>query len=145
MVKKGNGTTTTDSIVQTITVTKAAAPTGVGKTDCSTAANNNGTITGVSNAMEYRKDGTSTCTTVPAGATTVTGLTNGTYEVRVKASGSTLASDAITVTISAYSGGSGSSGSSSGSSGGSTTNRKPSVTVTNPEGETRRQCHREDH
>ncbi|MGM9573423.1 MAG: S-layer homology domain-containing protein [Hominicoprocola sp.] len=88
--------------VQIIDITKAAAPAGVGKTNCSTYANNNGTITGVSTAMEYRKSGASGWTVITGD--TVSSLTNGDYEVRVKASGTALASDAVSVTISAYSG-----------------------------------------
>ena len=86
--------------IQTIDITKADAPTGLVSTDCTTEANNDGTITGVTTAMEYQKSGASGWTGI--GGTTVTGLTNGTYYVRYKATGTTLASDVYTVTVNAY-------------------------------------------
>ena len=100
VVKKGNGTTTTDSDAQTITVTKAETPTTVGKTDCTTASNNDGTLTNVTDKMEYKKSTDSVWTAITS--STVTGRANGTYNVRVKASGTVLASGAQTVTIAEY-------------------------------------------
>ena len=100
VVKKGNGTTTTDSDAQSITVAKAVTPISIGNTDCTTSANNDGTLTNVDTTMEYQKSGDSDWTVIVG--TTVTGLTDGTYYVRVKASGNTLASDNQTVTITAY-------------------------------------------
>ena len=98
-VRVAETATTKAGAVQTITITKAETPVGVGKTDCTTSANNDGTITGVTTAMEYRKSGESTWTA--CGGTTVTGLANGTYQVRVKAHGTAMASDAVSVTIAA--------------------------------------------
>ena len=95
--KPGNGTTTSDSEVQIIDVTQAEQPTGIDKADCTTAEQNNGQITGVNTTMEYRLSGNSDWTVVTENP--VTGLTNGAYEVRVKASGTVLASTAVTVTI----------------------------------------------
>ncbi len=98
--KQGNGTTTSDSEVQTIDVTQAAQPTGVDKSDCTTPQQNDGQITDVDTTMEYRLSGDSDWTAVTGNP--VTGLTNGTYEIRVKASGTVLASTAATVTIGAH-------------------------------------------
>ena len=97
VVKKGDGTTTSDSEAQIIDVTQAAQPAGIGKTDCTTSARNDGTITNVDNTMEYRLSTASEWIGITG--TEVTGLVNGTYEVRVKANDTVLASAAATVTI----------------------------------------------
>lgn len=97
VVKKGDGTTTSDSEAQIIDVTQAAQPAGIGTTDCTTPAQNDGTITNVENTMEYRMSTASEWTEITG--TEVTGLVNGTYYVRVKADGTVLASAAATVTI----------------------------------------------
>lgn len=97
--KPGDGTTTSDSEVQTIDVTQAAQPT-VSGADCTTSAQNNGQITGVDNTMEYRLSTASEWTGITG--TEVTGLSDGTYEVRVKANGTALASTAASVTIGAH-------------------------------------------
>lgn len=86
--------------MQIIDVTQAAQPAGIGKTDCTTAAQNDGTITGVDSTMEYRLSTASEWTSISGN--TVSGLANGTYEVRVKANGTVLASAAATVTIGAH-------------------------------------------
>ncbi len=96
VVKKGDGTTA-DSDAQIIDVTQAAQPAGIGTTDCTTPAQNDGTITNVENTMEYRMSTASEWTEITG--TEVTGLVNGTYYVRVKANGTVLASAAATVTI----------------------------------------------
>ena len=98
--KPGNGTTTSDSKVQTIDITQAAQPTGIDKADCTTSKQNNGQIAGVDTTMEYKLSTDSGWTTINANP--LTGLTDGTYEVRVKASGTVLASTAVTVTIGAH-------------------------------------------
>lgn len=98
--KPGNGTTTVDSEVQTIDVTQAVQPTGVDKADCTTSQQNDGQITGVDTTMEYRLSGTSGWTAVTVNP--VTGLGSGSYEVRVKASGTVLASGTVIVTIGAH-------------------------------------------
>ena len=100
VVKKGDGTATADSDAQIIDVTQAATPTGLGKTDCTTAAQNDGTITGVDSTMEYRLSAASEWTSISGN--TVSGLVNGTYDVRVKANGTVLASEVATVTIGAH-------------------------------------------
>ncbi len=106
--KLGNGTTTSDSDVQTITVTKAEKPQSLKGENCTSAKNNNGKITGVSNKMQYKAaEGTvwTDCT-----GETVEGLAAGNYLVRMKPDGSSLASETSTVTIGEYvpSGGGGS-------------------------------------
>lgn len=95
--KPGDGTTISDSKVQTIDITQAAQPTGIYKADCTTSQQNNGQITGVDTTMEYKLSTGSGWTTINANP--LMGLTDGTYEVRVKASGTVLASTAVTVTI----------------------------------------------
>ena len=100
VVKKGDGTLTADSDAQIIDVTQAAQPAGLGKTDCTTAAQNDGTVTGVDSTMEYRLSTASEWTSISGN--TVAGLANGTYEVRVRANGTVLASAAATVTIGAH-------------------------------------------
>lgn len=100
VVKKGDGTATADSDAQIIDVTQAATPTGLGKTDCKTAAQNDGTITGVDSTMEYRLSSASEWTSISGN--TVSGLANGTYEVRVRANGTVLSSKVATVTIGAH-------------------------------------------
>lgn len=99
VVKKGDGTTTTDSAAQIITVTKAATPSTVTAVNC-TVAGNDGKLENVTAAMEYQKSGTGTWT--DCSGTEVSGLTNGTYYVRVKANGTELASDSQSVVVAAY-------------------------------------------
>jgi hypothetical protein len=98
VVKKGDGNTTLDSDAQDIVVTKAAVPTTAGKTDCTTA-DNNGTLTSVTASMEWKNSGGSWTT---GDGSAITGLTNGTYYVRVKAAGTVLASDNQELIIAAY-------------------------------------------
>lgn len=95
--KSGNGTTTSDSEVQTIDVTQAAQPTGIDNVDCTTREQNNGKITGVNSTMEYRLS-------TDSGWKSVTGeiidnLGAGTYYVRIKANDTALASQAIELKI----------------------------------------------
>ena len=94
--KPGDGTTTSDSDIQTIDVTQAAQP-AVSGVDCTTVEQNDGKLTGVDSTMEYRLSTASKWTEITD--TEVTGLADGTYEVRVKANGTVLASTAATVTI----------------------------------------------
>lgn len=97
VVKKGDGATTADSDAQIIDVTQAAAPVGIGKRNCTTAAQNDGMITNVDSTMEYRLSAASKWTSISGN--TVTGLVNGTYYVRVKAKGTVLASAAAKLII----------------------------------------------
>ena len=94
-------TETTDNVtvsgVETTVQTKAKKPTDVKAVE-PTEANGQGKITGVNDTMEY-KNGTATWTDVTSGATEITNLAPGTYQVRVKATDGVLASEAVTVTI----------------------------------------------
>ena len=92
----GDNVTTKDSDNQTIFVSKADKPNGVA-TNPVTTAGGTGSIVNVSSNMEYRASGTSGWTAV--GGSSVTGLAGGSYDVRVRAAGTMLASDSVTVTI----------------------------------------------
>lgn len=96
VVKKGNGTTTTDSDAQTITVTKATTPNLTANQP--TAIDGKGSIPTTAD-HEFSTDGISytKCTGVKDN------LELGTYYVRVAAKGTVLASDAQTIVINAYS------------------------------------------
>ncbi len=94
--RPGDGIDTLDSEIQTIDVTQAALPT-VSSADCTTNEQNDGQITGVDTTMEYKLSTSSEWTEITG--TSVTGLVSGTYNVRVKANGTVLASAAATVTI----------------------------------------------
>ena len=95
-------TGTVDSPAQTITVTQADTPSDPTATDPTTLANNDGKISGVTTDMEYKL---STASTWTAGTgEDITGLVPGTYYVRVKAKGTVLASDNLSLTISEYTG-----------------------------------------
>lgn len=96
----GDGTTTSDSDIQTIDVAQAAEPAGLTGTACTTPDQNDGQINGVDTAMEYKASADSQWTDV-SGAT-LTGLAPGTYEVRVKAAGTVLASPSVSVTVDAH-------------------------------------------
>ncbi len=93
----GNRITTLDSDIQEVAVTKASLPEGVAGTDCIKATNLDGTISGITAFMEYRKEGDSDWTT--GDGSTLTGLSDGNYYVRRKASGAMLASEELKVTI----------------------------------------------
>ncbi|WNS41491.1 S-layer homology domain-containing protein [Paenibacillus sp. MMS20-IR301] len=101
IVKKGDGSLTTDSPAQTLVIpARPAAPTGVGKTDQSLPSVNNGALTNVAATMEY-KQGASGAWMAITGAT-VTGLAPDTYDVRLKATASAFASEAQSVTVAAF-------------------------------------------
>lgn len=76
-----------------------AAPTSVNSTNCTTDEQNNGTITGVTSAMEYKLS-TGEWTSITG--TSVTGLAPGTYYVRYKENDTTKASEQVTTIINAY-------------------------------------------
>lgn len=96
----GDGTTTTDSDIQIITVTQAAVPTGLSSANCTIAAQNDGRLIGLSTEMEYKLTNATHWISGIGGA--VTGLTNGTYYVRVKAVGTQLASEEAELVILPY-------------------------------------------
>ena len=100
VVKKGDGVTTLDSDAQTIIVTKADAPADVTAASCTTADNNDGRLQGVNENMEYKAAASSEWTSVSG--TEITGLVPGDYHVRVKASGTVLASEAVPLTVGSY-------------------------------------------
>ena len=85
-----SGTPTTDAAIALTAPTAKTtpdAPTTAAATDCTTADNNDGTLTGVTTAMEYKKSDASDWT---AGTgSDITGLVPGTYYVRVKATDTT--------------------------------------------------------
>ncbi|MDO5444982.1 MAG: hypothetical protein Q4F31_05105, partial [Eubacteriales bacterium] len=72
-------------------------------TDCTNSSNNNGTITlDTANYTDYEiRFGTSGSFT-PVTAPKITGLTNGTYQLRTRASGNKLASNLCNVTVKEY-------------------------------------------
>lgn len=90
-----NATVTASDVGVTEVKTKAATPTTV-KFNAPTAAGGNGTITGVTAAMEYKS---STGEWKAIADTSVNDVAAGTYEVRVKATSTALASEAVTGTI----------------------------------------------
>ncbi|MBO5868834.1 MAG: hypothetical protein J6Q54_08005, partial [Oscillospiraceae bacterium] len=77
-----------------------AAPEGLAATEA-TYGNTDGRITGLNTAKlyEYRKAGEESYIKVSAGTTEITGLTAGTYYVRYQASGNTLYSADVTLTV----------------------------------------------
>jgi len=95
IVKEGNGTTTTDSAAQNLTIpVRPTAPTATGIDP--TTIGGTGSITGVTSAMEYQ---------LSAGAwadvtgTELTGLASGTYHIRVKATVNSFKGAEQTVTL----------------------------------------------
>ncbi len=99
LVKKGNGTTTTNSAVQSIALIARPATPACTATQ-PTASSATGTVSGISTSMEYSTgggiwtDGT---------GTDISGLAPGTVLIRVKAAGGAPASLNQTITITAYS------------------------------------------
>lgn len=77
-----------------------AAPNGITATDCTTTENNNGKLSGITTAMEYKLSTTSSWMAVSSSE--ITGLISGTYDVRLKATGQTLPGSPSSVTISPY-------------------------------------------
>ena len=89
-----------DSDVQTIDVTQNDVPSGVKATNC-TSADNDGKLTGVTTAMEYKKDNAEDWTPVENDGV-INGLAAGTYYVRTKAAGTALASTNLKLEIKGY-------------------------------------------
>ncbi|KAI7264042.1 hypothetical protein KC345_g8960 [Hortaea werneckii] len=101
IVKHGDGSLTSDSAAQTLILpSRPAAPTGVTATDETAFHANDGTLTGVTTAMEYKKGTASTWTDVPG--TSVTGLAPGTYDVRTQATLTAFASEVQSVIVPSY-------------------------------------------
>ncbi|MEK3875282.1 S-layer homology domain-containing protein [Paenibacillus sp. FSL M7-0420] len=101
IVKQGDSTTTVDSAAQMLNIpSRPATPTGVTATDELGIEANNGTLANVNAAMEYKLSTGGVWTDVTG--TAVAGLAPGTYEVRVKRTASSFASEAYSVTVNAY-------------------------------------------
>lgn len=86
--------------ITTIDITKGDVVKGVTSENCTTTENNDGKLKGVTSAMEYKLS-TATAWTVGTGST-ITGLVNGTYDVRMKAAGTALAGDSSSFSITKY-------------------------------------------
>ncbi len=98
-----SGTPTADATI-TLTAptakTTPAAPTTAAAVDCTTSDNNDGKLTGVTTAMEYKKSDAESWT-VGTGSD-ITGFVPGTYYVRVKATDTTNASGSQELTIKGF-------------------------------------------
>ena len=90
----GNGRTTLDSDVQTISIAEAVKPYGISTTPATNG--NNGSIINVAADMQYCKEGGSWN---DIGSNKVTGLTAGKYFVRRKGAGTTIPSEAAVVVV----------------------------------------------
>ncbi len=95
----------TGSIVSaaTSTINKAdgpAAPTGLVATECTTSDNNDGTISGITALMEYKLSSESLWTN--GTGEIVTGLVEGTYNVRVKETATHKAGEIANVVVNGY-------------------------------------------
>ncbi len=95
---------TVDSKPQTFTITKAENPSKLTAKACTTEENTDGSITGLdtSKKYEYRALSDSVYTAVSTGASSITGLKNGTYYVRLKPVGTMLASASLKLEIKPY-------------------------------------------
>ncbi|MEK5467963.1 S-layer homology domain-containing protein [Paenibacillus sp. FSL R7-0210] len=101
IVKQGNSTTTVDSAAQVLVIpSRPAAPTGVTATDEMAIDANNGTLANVTTAMEYKPSTGGVWKDVTG--TSVTGLSPGTYEVRVRLTASSFISESHSVTVKEY-------------------------------------------
>ena len=99
-----SGTPTADAAIAltapTAKTTPDAPTTAAAATDCTTSDNNDGKLTGVTTAMEYKKSDADSWT---AGTgSDITGLVPGTYYVRVKATETTNASANQELTIKGF-------------------------------------------
>ena len=98
-----SGTPTADAAIALTAPTAKTtpdAPTTAAATDCTTADNNDGTLTGVTTEMEYKKSDAADWT---AGTgSDITGLVPGTYYVRVKATDTTNESANQELTIKGF-------------------------------------------
>jgi len=95
-----SGTPTADTAItlpEPTEKTRPETPTTPAVVDCATEANNDGKITGVTEAMEYQPAGADSWTAVEGAE--ITGLVPGDYAVRVKATDISLPSDPVALTI----------------------------------------------
>ena len=98
IVKKGNGTSPSDSTAQSLTIPARPGAPDVGTAAETVDGRDDGQITGVTATMEYRAGSSGSWT--PCAGSTVTGLADGEYQVRYKAAqGSSFAGAIQTVTI----------------------------------------------
>ena len=98
-----SGTPTADAtIILTAPTAKTtpAAPTTVAAVDCTTSNNNDGKLTGVTTAMEYKKSDATDW--IDGKGSDITGLVPGTYYVRLKETDTTTASDNQELMIAEY-------------------------------------------
>ena len=100
--KAGNNTTTSDSAIQTITVTQAATPTSADFTVTQPSSiGGTGSIAGILSTMAYSLNNGTTWT---SGGNVITGIPGGTtYLVRTKGTGTLLDSDDYSITINQFS------------------------------------------
>ena len=100
LVLKKDTYTQCDSNPQTITLpARPDAPTGLGTVGVTAVGDSDGKITGVNSYMEYRKAGVTSWNTVSGSS--INGLAEGTYEVRLKSTSYALASKTATVVLGA--------------------------------------------
>lgn len=84
IIRTGNGTSTLDSEAQSLVIPARPVLTGVSKTDCTTVEDNDGILSGVTSAMEYRRASEELWTT--GTGEDIIGIAGGTtYFVRIKA------------------------------------------------------------
>ncbi|ETT29844.1 S-layer protein, partial [Paenibacillus sp. FSL R7-269] len=101
IVKKGDGSATTDSVAQTLNVpSRPAAPAGVTATDETAINAQDGALVNVDSTMEYKKSAAGAWGVVTG--TAVTGLAPDTYYVRVKATATDFASEEQSVAVELY-------------------------------------------
>jgi hypothetical protein len=98
-VSGGNGISAYFDVRFTVNNAAQAAPAGIGSTDETVLGANDGTITGVTTAMEYKLSSATYYTAITA--VPVTGLTPGTYNVRYAAKSNFNAGADAVVTIQA--------------------------------------------
>ena len=101
IVKKGDGSATSDSAPQTLSIpARPAAPAGLTAHKTSSGTANDGKITGLDSAKiyQYSTDGTN-WTDVPTGSTEIVDLSAGTYQVRFAAVENTSFASAAAIVI----------------------------------------------
>lgn len=101
IVKKGNGTTTINSEDQNLQIPARPTAPEVSAGDETSVGANDGKITGVTDAMEYKLSSVQEWTSVDSGVTELTNLAPGSYNVRYKATASSFVSLSETVAINA--------------------------------------------
>ena len=97
--KSTDPATKNNSIAQTFSISAGMimeAPVG---SDCSSKQAADGTISGVNPSLEYKAEGDSEWSAVPADTDTISGLAPGTYQVRAKAVDTTLPSSSVEIVI----------------------------------------------